>query len=81
MVDLSLIRCAATMPEEHPLQGVVAFEFVFEAKGVFFVGEFEEVEELRRGFEAGEGWRLGVVDEGGDAAVGVEAEELEYQMF
>ena len=44
------------MPEEHPLKGVVAFEFVFEAESVFFVGEFEEVEELRGRFEAGEGW-------------------------
>jgi hypothetical protein len=36
------------VPEEDPLEALVAFELVFEAEGVFFVGEFEEVWKRRR---------------------------------
>lgn len=31
------------MPEEDPLQALVALELVFEAEGVFLVGELKEV--------------------------------------
>ena len=75
MVHLALIRGSATVPEEQPLQCLAAFQFVLEAKDVVLVGEFQQVEEFGRGFHDGEGRRLRVVDEDGDAAVGVEAEE------
>ena len=63
------------MPEEQPLQTLVALELIGEAEAVLLVGELEQVEELGRGLHDGEGRRLRVVDEDGDAAVGVEAEE------
>ena len=44
MVDLSLIRGTATMPEKEPLQTLAAFQLIVEPKLVVFVGEFEEVE-------------------------------------
>ena len=49
------------MPEEEPLQGLVAFELIRKSEMVILVGEFQEVEQLRRRLHDGEGWRLGVV--------------------
>ena len=63
------------MPEKEPLQGLRALELVFEAESVIGVELFEEVEEFGGGFEDGEGRGVGAVEEDGDAAVGVEAEE------
>ena len=62
------------MPKEEPLQRLAAFQFVFEPECVVFIGEFQEVEELGASFHDGEGWGLGVVDQDGDTAVGVDAE-------
>lgn len=68
MAHLALIGGAGAVPEEEPLQGLVAFELVGEAEDVFLVGEFEEVEQFGAGFHDGEGRVLAVVDEDGDAA-------------
>jgi hypothetical protein len=38
-----LVGCSGAVPEEDPLQALVALELVFEAEGVVLVGEFEEV--------------------------------------
>jgi hypothetical protein len=62
-------------PEEHPLQRLVALELVLEAELIARVVFFQEVEELGGGLDDGEGGVLGVVDESGNPAVGVEAEE------
>ena len=56
------------MPEEHPLQALVALEVVGEAEGVLLVRVLEEVEDLGRGLVDGVGRGDGVVDEDGDAA-------------
>lgn len=75
MVHLSLIRRPTAMPEKQPLQSLTPFELVFEPEDVVLVGEFQEVEELGRGLHYRERRGLGVVEEDGDAAIGVEAEE------
>ena len=63
------------MPEEQPLQTLTALEGVREAEVILGVGLLEEVEELGGGFHDGEGGRLAAIEEDGDAAVGVEAQE------
>lgn len=40
---LTLVGRSGAVPEEDPLQALVALELVFEAEGVFLVGELEEV--------------------------------------
>jgi hypothetical protein len=40
---LTLVGRSGAVPEEDPLQALVALELVFEAEGVVLVGEFEEV--------------------------------------
>lgn len=74
-MDLPLIRRAAAMPEEQPLQTLIALELVLEAEAVLLVGELEQVQQLGRRLHDGEGRGLGVVDDDGDAAVRVQAEE------
>lgn len=67
-LDLTLVGRAGAVPEEGPLQALVALELVFEAEGVVLVGCFEEVEHFGGGLHDWE-WRvLGVVDQDGDAA-------------
>jgi hypothetical protein len=63
------------MPEKHPLQGLIAFQLVLEPELVLLVGELEQVQQLRGGLDHREGRRLAVIDEDGDSAVGVEAQE------
>ena len=61
VVYLSLIRRAATMPEEQPLKCFVSLEFVREAEDVFLVGELDKIQELCAGLHDGERWRLSIV--------------------
>ena len=75
VVRLTLVGCTATVPEKEPLQCIIALELVLEAEDVVLVELLEEVEQLGAGLHDGEGRVLGVVDEDGDAAVGVQAEE------
>ena len=63
------------MPEEQPLQALVPLQLVLEAEAVLLVGKLEQIQQLGRGLHDGEGRRLRVVDDDGDAAVGVEAQE------
>ena len=63
------------MPEEQPLQRLRALLGVLEAEGVVLVVELEQVEQDGGGLVHGEGRGFGVVDQDGDAAVGVEAQE------
>ena len=57
------------MPEEQPLQALVALELVLEAEGVVRVELFEQIEQLGGGLVHGELRGFGCVDEDGDAAV------------
>lgn len=75
MVDLALVGGASTVPEEHPLEGLVAFEVVGEPEDVVLVEELFQVQHLRRRLDDGERGGLGVVHQGRDATVGVEPEE------
>lgn len=75
MVRLSLVRRATAVPEKGPLQRLVALQLVLEPKRVVLVVELEQIQELRRRLVHGKRRRLGIVDQSGDAAVGVEAEE------
>lgn len=56
------------MPEEEPLQSLVALELVREAEFILLVGELEEIEELSTGLHDGERRVLGVINEDGDTA-------------
>ena len=75
MVDLALVRRSGAVPEEEPLQALVAFELVLEPELVVLVRELEQVQQLGARLHDGERWGLRVVDQDGDAAVGVEAQE------
>jgi hypothetical protein len=57
------------------LETLVPLELVLKAELVVLVGEFEEVQQLGTGLHDGEGRRLGVVNEDGDTAVGIQAEK------
>lgn len=63
------------MPEEQPLQTLTPLKLVVKPERVVLVVFFEQVQKLGGGFDDGEGRGLGAVEERGDAAVGVEAEE------
>ncbi len=63
------------MPEEQPLQALVPLQLVLEAEPILLVGKLEQIQQLGRGLHDGEGRRLRVVDDDGDAAVGVQAQE------
>lgn len=56
------------MPEEHPLQALVALEVVGEAEGVVLVRVLEEVEDLGGRLVDGVRWRDGVVDQNRNTA-------------
>lgn len=75
MIRLPLVRCAAAMPEEQPLQTLVALQFIFEAELVLLVRKLEQIQQFGRGLHDSKGRGLRVVDDDGDAAVGVQAEE------
>lgn len=75
MIDLSLIRRTTAVPEESPLQGLVALQLVLEPERVVLVVELEQVENLRGRLDDGERRGLTVVHERGDAAVGVETQK------
>lgn len=75
MIDLTLIRRPTTMPEEQPLQRLIALQVILESKRVVLVGDLFQVQELRGALDDRERRRHGVVDEHGDAAVGVETQE------
>jgi len=74
-VSVALVGAAAAVPEEEPLDGLAALEVVLEAEGEGGVVVVGQVDEDGRGLEDGEGRRLVVVDEDGNAAVGVEAQK------
>jgi hypothetical protein len=63
------------MPEEHPLQGLVALQFVLESELVILIEYFDQVQHLCRGLDAWKWWGLAVVDERRDAAVRVQPQE------
>lgn len=75
MVRLALVRGAGAVPEEDPLQGLVALQLVLEAELVLLVGELEQVQELGGRLVDGEGRALVVVDQDGNTPVGVEPQE------
>lgn len=63
------------MPEEHPLQALVSLELILKAKLVVLVSEFKQIQHLGRCFVGRERWGLVVVNDDGDAAVGIKAQE------
>jgi hypothetical protein len=67
--SFTLVRSHRSVSEEEPLQALVAFQFVLEAVLVFLVGEFQQVEQLRRCLHDRERRVLGVVHNDWDAAV------------
>ena len=75
MVRLPLVWRAAAMPEEQPLQTLVALQLVLKPESVLLVRKLEQIQQLGRGLHDGEGRGLRVVDDDGDAAVGIQAEE------
>ncbi len=81
MIDLALIRRPTAMPEEQPLQTLVPLQLVLEPEPVLLVRKLEQVQQLGRGLHDGEGRRLRVVDDDGDAAVRVETQEPFFLLF
>jgi hypothetical protein len=75
VVDLSLVRGAAAVPEEYPLESLIPLQLVLETELVLLVVELQQVQQLGGRLDDGEGRRLRVVDQHGDAAVGVQAQE------
>lgn len=71
MVHLPLVRRPTAMPKEQPLQRLAPLQFILEPKHIVLIGKLQKVQELSRCFHDGKRRGLGVVDEDGDAAVGV----------
>lgn len=63
------------MPKEQPLQRLASLQLILESKHIIFIRKLQQVQELSRCLHDRKGRRLSVVDEDGDAAVRVEAEE------
>lgn len=68
MVGLALVWGATAVPEEEPLQGLVAFELILESEMVVLVRKLQQVEQLRGRLHDRERRRLGVVYKDRDAA-------------
>ncbi len=67
-VQLPLIRRAATMPEEQPLQALAPLQIIGEPKQFISVRDVDEVKQFGGCFHDGEGWRSRIIDEDGDSA-------------
>ena len=63
------------MPKEQPLQRLAPLQLILEPKHIILIRKLQQIQELRRCLHDGERRRLGMVDEDGDAAIGVQAEE------
>lgn len=75
MIHLALVRRSTSMPEEQPLQALVPLQLVLEPKPILLIRKLEQIQQLGRSLHDGERRRLRVVDDDGDAAVGVQAQE------
>jgi hypothetical protein len=56
------------MPEEEFLDSITALKRICEAEDVILVGEFEQIQELGRGFHDRKGRTLSVVDDDRDSS-------------
>ena len=63
------------MPKEQPLQRLTPLQLILEAKHIVLIRKLQQIQKFSRSLHDGERRRLGMIDENGDAAVGVEAEE------
>ena len=73
---MEIVSERLTVPEEDPLQALVPLQVVLEAKLVLLVVLLQQVQHFGARLHDREGLgRDGVVDEDGDAAVGVQAQE------
>lgn len=63
------------MPKEQPLQALIPLQLILEPKPILLIRKLEQIQQLRARLHDGKRRALGVVDDDGDAAVGVEAEE------
>lgn len=81
MIDLALVWSSTSVPEKEPLKSLVSFQFVFESKLVFLVVDLEQIQQLGRSLDDGEGRRLVVVDQDGNSAIGVETQEPFLLLF
>ena len=63
------------MPKEQPLQRLAPLQLILEPKHIILIRKLQQIQELRRRLHDGKRRRLRMVDEDGDAAIGVEAEE------
>ena len=70
-----LIWCAATVPEEQPLQALAPLKLILETEFVILVELFQQVKELGTRLHDWEGRVTGVVDDDRDAAVGIQPQE------
>jgi len=64
------------MPKERPLQALVPLQLILEPELILLIVRLQQVQHLGRRLHDGEGpVGLGVVDDDGDSAIGVQAQE------
>ena len=63
------------MPKEQPLQRLAPLQLILEAKHIILIRKLQQIQKLGGGLHDGERRRLGMVDEDGDAAIGVQTEK------
>lgn len=63
MVHLPLVRRTTAVPEEDPLQALVALELILETEDVLLVGKLQKIEQLGGCFHDWERWRHVIVDD------------------
>ena len=55
------------MPEKQPLQRLIPLKLVSEPEDILLISKFEKIEQLRACLHYTKRWRLGVVDQHGNA--------------
>lgn len=68
VVCLALIWGATSMPEEEPLQALIALQLILEPKCVIFIRDFQKIEKFGRSLHDRERGRLVIVDNDWDSA-------------
>lgn len=63
------------MPKEQPLQRLAPLQLILKPKHIILIRKLQQIQKLGRRLHDWKRRRLGMVDEDGDAAVGVEAEK------
>jgi hypothetical protein len=76
VVHLALIRRARAVPEEQPLQRLALLQLVRETENVVLVILALQIQEFRTGLMHWERRRDGIVDDHGNAAIGVDSQKI-----